>query len=79
MGLSDGKSVSGSPLILRMIQNLSGSSAMTGRVRLVMGLYFFFWERNRSTKGSRSCDAVDGVSCREKVLQVESGKSQAER
>ena len=62
LGLRVGKVARGSPIMLRMIRNLSGSSPMIGRTFLATGLYFFFVLRNISRKG-QSCFAVaSGVS-----------------
>src|SRR3981189_354401 len=70
LGLRVGKVARGSPIILRIIRNLSGSLPMIGQTFLATGLYFFFVLRNMSRKG-RSCFAVDsGVSCRDANIEV---------
>lgn len=42
LGSKIGNSASGSPMMLRMIRNLSGSSPTTGLTLSATGLYFFF-------------------------------------
>ena len=69
---------SGSPTILRVMRNLSGSSANTGRIFFATGLYFFPANMLRGwdcdDRENREARGVSGDD-----LDSEGGRSQAER
>jgi hypothetical protein len=48
IGMNIGRSSSGLPMILCLMQNFSGSSSITGQTFLATGLYFFLVDRKRS-------------------------------
>ena len=55
---SIGRFCSGSPVIRRMIQNLSGNSPMTGFILRATGLYFFLPSRFMNISGAGRMELV---------------------